>query len=93
MFTLTTLTPKSASTAALISGLVARGETLNTTEFVLCHDLALFVFSGVLLNLTPGPDTLFIVSHAARGGARAGSGQDGYKCEEKDESSHGVLSF
>jgi threonine/homoserine/homoserine lactone efflux protein len=37
------------------------------------HDLALFVLSGVLLNLAPGPDTLFIVSHATRGGARAGS--------------------
>jgi threonine/homoserine/homoserine lactone efflux protein len=36
------------------------------------HDLALFMLSGVLLNLTPGPDTLFILSHATRG-ARAGS--------------------
>jgi threonine/homoserine/homoserine lactone efflux protein len=36
------------------------------------HDLALFLLSGVLLNLTPGPDTLFILSHATRG-ARAGS--------------------
>lgn len=31
------------------------------------HDLPLFVLSGVLLNLTPGVDTLFILSHAARG--------------------------
>ena len=32
----------------------------------------LFIAAGVLLNLTPGPDVLFIVAHAARCGARAG---------------------
>ena len=32
----------------------------------------LFIAAGVLLNLTPGPDVLFIVAHAARRGARAG---------------------
>lgn len=31
------------------------------------HDLPLFLLSGVLLNLTPGPDTLFILSQATRG--------------------------
>ena len=36
------------------------------------HGLGLFVVSAVLLNLTPGPDTLFILGQAARG-ARAGS--------------------
>ncbi len=34
--------------------------------------LFLFVAAGLLLNLTPGPDVLFIVSHALRAGARAG---------------------
>lgn len=34
--------------------------------------LLLFVAAGLLLNLTPGPDVLYIVSHALRGGARAG---------------------
>jgi threonine/homoserine/homoserine lactone efflux protein len=34
--------------------------------------LLLFVVAGLLLNLTPGPDVLYIVSHALRGGARAG---------------------
>ena len=34
--------------------------------------LLLFVAAGVLLNLTPGPDVLYIVSNALRGGARAG---------------------
>jgi len=34
--------------------------------------LLLFIFAGLLLNLTPGPDVLYIVSHALRGGARAG---------------------
>ncbi len=35
------------------------------------HDLPLFVLSAVLLNLTPGPDTLFVVGQAT-GGTRAG---------------------
>ncbi len=34
--------------------------------------LLLFVIAGILLNLTPGPDVLYIVSHALRRGARAG---------------------
>jgi len=34
--------------------------------------LGLFVLSGWLLNLTPGPDVLYIVSNALRGGVRAG---------------------
>ncbi len=36
------------------------------------ESLLLFVAAGVLLNLTPGPDVLYIVSHALRSGARAG---------------------
>ena len=34
--------------------------------------LLLFVVAGLLLNLTPGPDVLYIVSNALRGGARVG---------------------
>lgn len=34
--------------------------------------LGLFVLTGLLLNLTPGPDVLYIVSSGLRGGARAG---------------------
>ena len=34
--------------------------------------LFLFVVAGLLLNLTPGPDVLYIVSNAVRRGARAG---------------------
>lgn len=34
--------------------------------------LVLFIAAGLLLNLTPGPDVLFIVSNALRSGARAG---------------------
>lgn len=34
--------------------------------------LLLFMAAGVLLNLTPGPDVLYIVTHALRRGARAG---------------------
>ena len=34
--------------------------------------LLLFIAAGLLLNLTPGPDVMFIVAHAVRAGARAG---------------------
>ena len=36
------------------------------------HDLLIFVLAGLLLNLTPGPDVMVIVSSAAHGGRRAG---------------------
>jgi threonine/homoserine/homoserine lactone efflux protein len=36
------------------------------------HQLLLFVGAGILLNLTPGPDVLYIVSNALRSGKRAG---------------------
>jgi threonine/homoserine/homoserine lactone efflux protein len=36
-------------------------------------DLALFVVSGLLLNVTPGPDTLYILGRTAAQGRRAGS--------------------
>jgi threonine/homoserine/homoserine lactone efflux protein len=35
--------------------------------------LGLFMVAGLLLNLTPGPDVLYIVSHGLRGGWRAGA--------------------
>jgi len=34
--------------------------------------LGLFIVAGLLLNLTPGPDVLYIVRSAMRGGRRAG---------------------
>lgn len=34
--------------------------------------LLFFIAAGLLLNLTPGPDVLYIVTHALRSGARAG---------------------
>jgi threonine/homoserine/homoserine lactone efflux protein len=36
------------------------------------QQLLLFIAAGWLLNLTPGPDVLYIVSNALRAGARAG---------------------
>ncbi|RYF00813.1 MAG: LysE family translocator [Comamonadaceae bacterium] len=36
------------------------------------HQLLLFVAAGWLLNLTPGPDVFYVVTHALRSGARAG---------------------
>ena len=35
--------------------------------------LALFIVSGLLLNLTPGPDSIYIATRAAKQGFRAGS--------------------
>ncbi|MGL5975880.1 MAG: LysE family translocator, partial [Aeromonas sobria] len=37
------------------------------------HDLALFVVSGLLLNIMPGPDTLLIMLRSGSQGWRAGS--------------------
>ena len=36
------------------------------------HDYWLFVAAGILLNLTPGQDTLFIIGRSLTGGVRAG---------------------
>ena len=36
------------------------------------HDLPLFIAAGLLLNLTPGPDMVYIGSRTAVGGFRAG---------------------
>ncbi len=35
------------------------------------HDLPLFIAAGLLLNLTPGADLLYVATHAAQGGRRA----------------------
>jgi threonine/homoserine/homoserine lactone efflux protein len=37
------------------------------------HDLGLFILSGLLLNITPGPDSLLIMARSAGQGFRAGS--------------------
>ncbi len=37
------------------------------------HDLLLFIASGLLLNATPGPDTLYIVGRSSTQGWRAGA--------------------
>jgi threonine/homoserine/homoserine lactone efflux protein len=37
------------------------------------HDLWLFVLSGLLLSITPGPDTLYIVGRSSTQGWRAGA--------------------
>jgi threonine/homoserine/homoserine lactone efflux protein len=36
-------------------------------------NLGLFIMAGVLLNLTPGPDVLYIMTHALKSGWRAGA--------------------
>jgi threonine/homoserine/homoserine lactone efflux protein len=37
------------------------------------HDIWLFILSGLLLNITPGPDTLYIVGRSSTQGSRAGA--------------------
>jgi threonine/homoserine/homoserine lactone efflux protein len=37
------------------------------------HDLALFIVAGLLLNISPGPDTLYIAGRSATQGFRAGA--------------------
>jgi threonine/homoserine/homoserine lactone efflux protein len=37
------------------------------------HDLALFVLAGLLLNITPGPDMLYIIGRSTSQGFRAGA--------------------
>jgi threonine/homoserine/homoserine lactone efflux protein len=37
------------------------------------HDFALFVVSGILLNLTPGPDTLYVAARGASQGFKGGA--------------------
>jgi threonine/homoserine/homoserine lactone efflux protein len=36
------------------------------------HDYWLFIASGILLNLTPGQDTIYILGRSLTGGLRAG---------------------
>lgn len=36
------------------------------------HDFALFVTAGILLNLTPGPDTVYILGRSIAQGREAG---------------------
>ncbi|MEY2529861.1 MAG: hypothetical protein QOJ05_1951, partial [Verrucomicrobiota bacterium] len=36
------------------------------------HDFALFLTTGILLNLTPGPDTVYILGRSIAQGRRAG---------------------
>jgi threonine/homoserine/homoserine lactone efflux protein len=37
------------------------------------HELWLFIISGLLLNITPGPDTAYIVGRSVQGGWRGGA--------------------
>jgi RhtB (resistance to homoserine/threonine) family protein len=44
----------------------------NASQMFGIHDFALFVTTGILLNLTPGPDTLYILGRSIAHGRRAG---------------------
>lgn len=47
--------------------------TLRTPAMFGIHDLTLFVLSGLLLNLTPGPDSLLVITRSAAQGWLAGA--------------------
>ena len=37
------------------------------------HEIWLFVLSGVLLNITPGPDTVYVIGRSMQLGWRGGA--------------------
>src|SRR6201995_5244813 len=45
----------------------------DMTAMLGIHDLWLFVISGLVLNVTPGPDTAYIVGRRAQLGWRGGA--------------------
>ena len=53
--------------------LIARECKLQTLKSMFgIHDFTLFVATGILLNLTPGPDTLYILGRSIAHGRHAG---------------------
>jgi threonine/homoserine/homoserine lactone efflux protein len=51
-----------------------RGASMQETAPMLgIHDLWLFIISGLVLNVTPGPDTAYIVGRSAQFGWRGGA--------------------
>src|SRR4051812_3585574 len=50
----------------------ARSPPSGVSSMPDAHQLALFIGAGILLNLTPGPDVLYIVTNSLRSGAKAG---------------------
>src|SRR5690242_11852423 len=56
----------------------AQGNPLTMAEVLGIHELWLFILSGLLLNVTPGPDTAYIIGRSIqfgwRGGAAAATG-------------------
>ncbi|MGJ7918192.1 LysE family translocator [Massilia sp. LXY-6] len=46
-------------------------------QFLGIHDLPVFILSGLLLNILPGPDSLLIMTRSATQGWRAGSAAAG----------------
>ena len=42
------------------------------TEALGIHELWLFILSGLLLNVTPGPDTAYIIGRSIQFGWRGG---------------------
>lgn len=53
-------------------GALAQIGTGSTLVAIGIEHLGLFVVAGIVLNLTPGPDVLYIVAQGVKGGARAG---------------------
>ena len=47
-------------------------ELNRTAEMFGIHDFGLFLAAGILLNLTPGPDTVYILGRSIAQGREAG---------------------
>jgi threonine/homoserine/homoserine lactone efflux protein len=47
-------------------------QCLDSTRMAGVHDFALFLAAGLALNLTPGPDMLFVAARSMRQGRAAG---------------------
>ena len=58
-----------AEVVTAAAGLVPSGQL----EMLGIHDLPVFIVSALLLNITPGPDTAYIVGRSAQFGWRGGA--------------------
>src|ERR1044072_6423585 len=68
---------------------IAHKEPLTMPELLGIHQLWLFVLSGLLLNITPGPDTAYIIGRSIQFGWRGGAAAAAGICS--DWPGHGFL--
>jgi hypothetical protein len=68
--------------ARLLRAILIRATRSADSSFATCLPVSinsgLFIMAGLLLNLTPGPDVLYIVSNGVRGGGAGNGGGAGH---------------